>query len=101
MKDSDSVNYADSPIDLRKCDRLNQRVSKSTSPVAKLTTFANNQLQHLWRYFSQRQEPKIWHKRDRYGNFYWLVYDPTTGHSSSFSSEKEVRVWLEQRYYRY
>ena len=96
----DSVNHADSPIDLRRCGQLNRSVRKPISLVAKLTTFANNQLQYLWRYFNQRLEPKIWQKRDRYGNFYWVVYDPTTGHSSYFSSEQEVRIWLEQRYYR-
>ena len=93
------VNHADSSIDFCRCGQLNRSV-RTTSRFAKLTTFANNQLQFLWRYFSQRLEPKIWQKRDRYGNSYWVVYDPTTGHSSCFSSEQEVRVWLEQRYYR-
>lgn len=95
-----SANHADSSIDFCGCSQLNRSVRKPTSLVAKLSTFASNQWQYLWSYFNQRLEPRVWQKRDRYGNLYWVIYDPTTGYSSSFSSEKEVRVWLEQRYYR-
>ena len=95
-----SVNHADPSINICRCSQSSRSFWKSINPLAKLTTFAKYGLQYFWRYFSQRQEPKIWQKRDRYGNLYWVVYDPTTGHSSCFSSEQEVRVWLEQRYYR-
>ena len=43
-------------------------------------------------------EPKIKQKRDRHGNFYWHIYDFTTNQSYDFSSEQDVRSWIEQRY---
>ncbi|MBD1867415.1 hypothetical protein H6F95_08910 [Cyanobacteria bacterium FACHB-471] len=46
------------------------------------------------------EEPQISQKRDRSGEVFWRVYDPTTGESARFNSELEVRFWLEQRYYR-
>ncbi|MBD2066745.1 hypothetical protein H6F93_04260 [Leptolyngbya sp. FACHB-671] len=45
------------------------------------------------------EEPQISQKRDRSGEVFWRVYDPTTGESARFNSELEVRFWLEQRYY--
>lgn len=44
-------------------------------------------------------EPKAWQIRDRSGATYWRVYDPATNQAHAFSSEAEVRMWLEQRYY--
>jgi hypothetical protein len=55
--------------------------------------------QRLLTLLSGKTEPKIWRKRDRAGNWYFRVFDPVTNLSSTFSSEQEVRVWLEQRYY--
>jgi len=44
-------------------------------------------------------DPQIYEKRDRHGNTYFHVYDPLTGLSSTFSSEDEIRIWLDQRFY--
>ncbi|NJR58283.1 MAG: hypothetical protein HC769_05125 [Cyanobacteria bacterium CRU_2_1] len=55
--------------------------------------------QSLLNGFLGNSEPKIYQKRDRYGDVYFRVYDPMTGTSSSFKSEQEVRIWLDQRYY--
>ncbi|HEY9661724.1 MAG TPA: hypothetical protein V6C65_24980 [Allocoleopsis sp.] len=49
--------------------------------------------------FMDRSEPKITQKRDRWGNVYYQVYDPTSGFSSAFQTEEEVRIWLDRRYY--
>lgn len=49
---------------------------------------------------SNYQEPKIGQKCDRQGNRYWQIYDPVTRQYTSCASEKEVRIWLEKRYYR-
>ncbi len=46
------------------------------------------------------REIRVWQKSDRQGNSYWLVFDPVTGHYSSFADEREVRIWIEERYYR-
>ncbi len=44
-------------------------------------------------------EPKIWEKKDRYGNTYYRVYDPKRDRHLDLNSEDEVRWWLDQRYY--
>jgi hypothetical protein len=46
-----------------------------------------------------RSEPTVRQTRDRAGYLSWHVYDPTTGYSAHFSSEQEVRIWLDRRYY--
>ncbi|UBF27742.1 hypothetical protein K9N68_07460 [Kovacikia minuta CCNUW1] len=52
-------------------------------------------------FFSPNDEPKVWQNIDRQGNTTsWQVFDPETGQSIRFGSEMEVRLWLEQRYYR-
>jgi hypothetical protein len=47
----------------------------------------------------QPSEPSITHKRNRFGQDSFRVYDPMTRKYGEFSSEQEIRVWLEQRYY--
>lgn len=49
---------------------------------------------------SNYQEPKVSQVCDRHGNKYWQIYDPVSRQYSSCASEKEVRIWLEKRYYR-
>lgn len=44
-------------------------------------------------------ELQVWRKSDRYGNAYWQAFDPKTRRSTSLSSEAEMRIWIEQRYY--
>lgn len=46
----------------------------------------------------QRNEPKIWQKRDRAGNTWWYVHNPVIGRTVCLASEEEVRIWLEQNY---
>lgn len=48
---------------------------------------------------TQPSEPSIRQKRDRFGHNSFQVYDPMTRKYGEFSSEQEIRVWLEQRYY--
>ena len=45
-------------------------------------------------------EPKIWQTSRGNGVTIWNVYEPTTQESATFTTETEVRSWLEQRYYR-
>jgi hypothetical protein len=54
----------------------------------------------LFQWLAGNSEVQIWQVGDRAGNVYWRVYDPITKASTSFSSSSEVRIWLEQRYYR-
>lgn len=59
-------------------------------------------LRHLWNdlsnVFVNRLEPRITEKCDRFGQSYYEVYDPMSQKFSSLNSEKEVRVWLDQRH---
>ena len=43
-------------------------------------------------------EPQIISRKNKRGNAYFRVYDPQTQWKGTFSSEGEVRIWLEERY---
>jgi hypothetical protein len=43
-------------------------------------------------------ELHVW-TNQQHGHVIWHVYDPMTEHKEQFSSEEELRLWLEQRYY--
>ncbi|MBD2111220.1 MULTISPECIES: hypothetical protein [Cyanophyceae] len=38
-------------------------------------------------------------KRDRWGNTLFVAHDPVSQQRRTFSSEQELRVWVDQRYY--
>lgn len=59
----------------------------------------NSIWQHLLRIFTKGNELQIWQTSDRFGNTWWNAYDPTTGCSTSLTSEAEMRAWIEERYY--
>lgn len=44
-------------------------------------------------------EPRIIRSRDKFGSPFWTIYDPITRRRIYFSSELEVRAWLDRRYY--
>jgi hypothetical protein len=46
------------------------------------------------------QEPRIWQSKDRFGQTWWHAYDPITKRFVCRDSEDEIRIWLEERYYR-
>lgn len=50
------------------------------------------------RFFTGQTEPRIW-QRTRQGQPTWFAHDPITNRTRQFSSEQEVRLWLEKRYY--
>ncbi|MGJ3249178.1 MAG: hypothetical protein ACFE0I_24275 [Elainellaceae cyanobacterium] len=43
-------------------------------------------------------QPRIWQKTDRHGNTWWSIYDPMTRRFYQFSSEHDVRVWLDEHF---
>ena len=62
-------------------------------------------VQRFWRNFiawmDSGSDLQVWHESDRYGHIScWRAYDPTTGRSACFGSEEEMRMWIEQLYYR-
>ncbi len=48
---------------------------------------------------TQKNEPQIMQKCDRYGNLYWQVQDFATNKTYEFDSDRDVRVWIENRYH--
>ncbi len=60
----------------------------------------NALLSQLQRFLnSNPTEPRIQHKRDRFGHVYWRTYDPINSQIKYFETEDEVCQWLENRYY--
>lgn len=47
----------------------------------------------------QESDPVISERRDRSGTLYYRVYNPRDGKTYYFTSENEVRIWLERRYH--
>lgn len=54
---------------------------------------------NVLQWLSSNSEPRIWQSKDRKGNIYWHIYDPRTAQSSQFSSEAEVKAWIDGQYY--
>jgi hypothetical protein len=50
------------------------------------------------RFFTGQTEPRIW-QRTRHGQPTWFAHDPITNRTRQFTSEQDVRLWLEKRYY--
>lgn len=61
-----------------------------------------NTLNNLWqsvvRFLRVSPEPQVWTTQVEKYQTQWNVLDPVTGQSAQFSSEEDVRVWLEDRY---
>ncbi len=59
---------------------------------------------NLWQSFTKMltryAEIRVWQKSDRQGNLYWHGYDPSNGDYVCFGTETEIRMWIEQHYYR-
>ncbi|MGF1524702.1 MAG: hypothetical protein ACFBSF_20445 [Leptolyngbyaceae cyanobacterium] len=53
----------------------------------------------LLAFFCDSYEPRILTKRDCEGNDYFVAYDPVTQAQFTFTTERELRVWLDERYY--
>ncbi|MFM7427094.1 MAG: hypothetical protein ACKO7W_19195 [Elainella sp.] len=49
--------------------------------------------------FNSSSEPRVW-QVNRQGQTVWQAYDPVTHRQAEFTGELELRIWLEERYYR-
>jgi hypothetical protein len=80
------------------------RTSSSSIQPPNLSVRLTSRLQNIWQQLIEfaigNTEIKIWKSQSPAGYQLWHVYDPATKQSAYFKSETEVRVWLEQRYYR-
>ena len=76
--------------------------TRSQIPANKLGLLSR--LKVIWQWMVQvfvgSNELRTWQTYDRYGNNWWHAYDPVTGRYTSVDSEAELRVWIEQHYYR-
>lgn len=76
-----------------------QRAINADSLKPKITDRLGQWGNTLLKYFTGSREPRISSHRGADGNVYYEVYDPIDRQRHTFSSEHEVRVWLEGRYY--
>lgn len=83
-----------------RASNLDSGLSQKARPGSKFLAGLGSILLSILNTLSGNEEPQIRQNRDRSGEIFWRVYDPTTGESARFNSELEVRFWLEQRYYR-
>lgn len=67
-------------------------------------TSTTQSFSHLWQALRQMlaryAEIRVWQKSDRQGNLYWHGYNPSNGEYVSFGTEAEIRMWIEEHYYR-
>lgn len=74
-------------------------VSRVNQVWARSKAYLDKVGQSLLGYFCGSKDPQIVTKRDRDGNTFFVAYDPIDQAHYTFTSEQEVRVWLDQRYY--
>lgn len=77
---------------------LNQ--AEPNSSKNKLVSTINSIGQRLVAVMAKEQELQVWQSSDRSGKTWWHGYDPVTGRSVCRDSEAEMRIWLEERYYK-
>jgi hypothetical protein len=63
-----------------------------------LLSFLSQAWRSLMMALEQPAEPEIWQSCDRQGNTLWNAYDPMTDKQFQWSSDQELRIWLEERY---
>ena len=72
-----------------------QAKAKQPTPLAQLKVLA----QRLIHWLVTKPELTVKQKVDRSGNVFWYVYDPMTERTAYLTSEEEVRIWIEERFY--
>ncbi len=53
---------------------------------------------YLLAVLTEESDLHIRQQEDRFGNTTCPVYEPQTGQSAQFSSEEDVRIWIDERY---
>jgi hypothetical protein len=54
---------------------------------------------YLMHHLLRGNEPRIWQKRNAAGDIFYGAYDPDSGQLAHFTSDTELRIWLEQLRY--
>lgn len=72
--------------------------------ILKLASSTSQVFSNLWQALREMiarcAEIQVWQKSDRQGNLYWHGYNPHNGDYVSFGTEAEIRMWIEEHYYR-
>ena len=85
--------------DREKLERLFHKTEQSPIKSCKLLLVFTRLWQSLSKVFKVNDEPYIRLVANR-GQTWWLVDDSLNNQFLRFYSEQEVRIWLEERYYR-
>jgi hypothetical protein len=80
-------------------ERIFHQQPKSTVNKLAFSSKISRLLQQMVASLTKAPEPRIDTVKDRFGKTVWYVHDPITGQSAHLSSETEVRLWIEKRYY--
>ncbi|HBE18268.1 MAG TPA: hypothetical protein DDW51_11795 [Cyanobacteria bacterium UBA11367] len=59
-----------------------------------------NIVRQILKAIGRGHELQVWPHRDRFGNTHWHGYNPIGDCHIHLASEAEVRIWIEERYYR-
>ncbi|HEY9779635.1 MAG TPA: hypothetical protein V6D09_05810 [Leptolyngbyaceae cyanobacterium] len=81
-----------------------QLISQSEVNLSQIQLIVRARLNYLWQALTaaivRKPEVQIWQTGNRAGKTWWNVYNPNTGELAKLGSEQEVRIWLEQSYYK-
>jgi hypothetical protein len=94
----DSYTHYPSRSALNRSSAAEAPVSDIRQPNAGLAAALKGIGQAAVNFLTQGNDLRIW-TRQRNGHLVWHVYDPMTERRQQFSSEADLREWLETRYY--
>jgi hypothetical protein len=99
MKSFNSSSLSDSQSNIVPFNATNSLRLRRSKLEAPRIGFWNRIWDHLFDWIVPTSQPKITQVQKKDGNEYYEVYDPATGHSKTFGSELETRIWLDRRFY--
>lgn len=73
-------------------------ISGASNSAVKFPGSISKALEKLVTFLSGSTDIKVSQALDSNAQVIWYVYDPSTDSELAFSSESEVRIWLEQRH---
>jgi hypothetical protein len=100
MRSSSSERWNRKSFNLIEIDSLDSLEQLTRAAKLQRSRTLGNWFEALLNRLGGEPEPRVWQTGDRAGHITWRVYDPVSNLSATFSSEAEVRVWLEERYQR-
>jgi hypothetical protein len=86
--------------DYKKTEPLSDERPVPQSKIQTLTLRLRQFGQRIWKALTSEPQLKVWQSKDHAGNVWYRVYDPKTGRTACLASEEEVRMWIEESFYR-